>query len=120
MTAIRASLPPLARTKSLRMLRLRSLSSAPPMIIRGPRVGAEGMGRRLAPASPVQIRVTGLGGPCHSCRVPSPDVSPDARLLVLMRHAKAEAWGQSDFDRRLTERGRADAEAAGRWLAERG
>ena len=48
------------------------------------------------------------------------DSSPDARLLVLMRHAKAESWGESDHDRRLSEQGRADAEAAGRWLAEQG
>jgi phosphohistidine phosphatase len=37
-----------------------------------------------------------------------------------MRHAKAESWGESDHERHLTERGRADAAAAGRWLAEQG
>jgi len=37
-----------------------------------------------------------------------------------MRHAKAEAWGEDDHDRCLTEKGRADATAAGRWLAELG
>ncbi len=36
MTAIRASAPPARFTNSLRMVRPRSLSSAPPMIIRGP------------------------------------------------------------------------------------
>ena len=35
-TAMRASRPPLAATNSLRMRRLRSLSSAPPMIMSGP------------------------------------------------------------------------------------
>ena len=35
-TAIRASGPPLAATNSLRIVRRRSLSSAPPMIMRGP------------------------------------------------------------------------------------
>ena len=35
-TAIRASSPPAARTNSWRIVRLRSLSSAPPMIMRGP------------------------------------------------------------------------------------
>ncbi|WP_240181768.1 histidine phosphatase family protein [Nocardioides sp. 616] len=44
----------------------------------------------------------------------------DTRLLVVMRHAKAEAVGSSDLERALTERGREDAGEAGRWLAERG
>ncbi len=47
MTAMRASAPPLAATNSLRMVRLRSLSSAPPMIMRGP----VGMTARLAAAT---------------------------------------------------------------------
>lgn len=37
-----------------------------------------------------------------------------------MRHAKAEAWGESDQGRSLEPRGHADAAATGRWLAERG
>lgn len=37
-----------------------------------------------------------------------------------MRHAKAESWGESDAERRLSEQGTADAAAAGRWLAEQG
>lgn len=41
------------------------------------------------------------------------------RLLVV-RHAKAEAYGPTDFDRELAPRGRADAEAAGAWLGEQG
>jgi phosphohistidine phosphatase len=37
-----------------------------------------------------------------------------------MRHAKAEPDGPTDFERRLSERGRTEARAAGRWLASRG
>lgn len=40
------------------------------------------------------------------------------RTLVIMRHAKAEASAPSDIERRLTERGHADAEEAGTWLAQ--
>jgi phosphohistidine phosphatase len=41
-----------------------------------------------------------------------------ARTLVLLRHAKARAPGESpDFERSLTERGLADAGATGTWLA---
>ncbi|QSB14734.1 histidine phosphatase family protein [Natronosporangium hydrolyticum] len=41
-----------------------------------------------------------------------------ARRLVLLRHAKAEnPVGTSDEDRPLSARGRADAHAAGGWLA---
>jgi phosphohistidine phosphatase len=43
------------------------------------------------------------------------------RTLVLLRHAKAEAHGtRPDFERELTDRGRADAGAAGSWLADHG
>jgi phosphohistidine phosphatase len=43
------------------------------------------------------------------------------RTLVLLRHAKAEHPDVgSDFDRRLTTRGEADATAAGAWLAAEG
>ncbi len=42
------------------------------------------------------------------------------RRLVIMRHAKAEATAPSDQERTLASRGSADAEAAGRWLAEQG
>ena len=34
-----------------------------------------------------------------------------------MRHARAEQTGATDFERRLAERGHADAAEAGRWLA---
>jgi phosphohistidine phosphatase len=44
-----------------------------------------------------------------------------ARTLILLRHAKAETPGDGpDFDRRLTKRGQADADAAGSWLADNG
>ncbi|MDQ6935096.1 MAG: histidine phosphatase family protein [Actinomycetota bacterium] len=42
------------------------------------------------------------------------------RLLVVMRHAKAEPFGDEDYGRRLTDRGRRDATDAGRWLTDRG
>ena len=42
------------------------------------------------------------------------------RELILLRHAHAEpiAPGQADLDRPLSQTGRAEAEAAARWLAE--
>jgi phosphohistidine phosphatase len=41
------------------------------------------------------------------------------RILVLLRHAKAEqVMSKPDHDRELTARGRRDALAAGRWLTE--
>lgn len=43
-----------------------------------------------------------------------------ARTLVVVRHAKAQQAGASDQRRELTARGRADAVAAGAWLADRG
>jgi phosphohistidine phosphatase SixA len=44
------------------------------------------------------------------------------RELILLRHAHAEAAaaGQDDADRPLSAEGRAEAEAAGRWLKEHG
>lgn len=38
-------------------------------------------------------------------------------VLVVIRHAKAEPHRPEDFQRALTAQGRADAAAAGRWLA---
>ncbi len=43
-----------------------------------------------------------------------------ARTLVIVRHAKAEAWATTDHQRALTGRGRRDAAVTGGWLAERG
>ncbi|MEO7351437.1 MAG: histidine phosphatase family protein [Marmoricola sp.] len=52
---------------------------------------------------------------------PSPDSSSKGRrLLVIMRHGKAEAFAQGDHRRRLTDRGRREATAAGQWLADLG
>ena len=44
----------------------------------------------------------------------------DSRRLVIVRHAKAEAQGPTDHERRLADRGRADARAGGAWLAATG
>lgn len=49
--------------------------------------------------------------------VPPVDSSPVGRVIVVMRHAKAQSWGESDRERRLATQGAADAAAAGRWLA---
>ena len=38
--------------------------------------------------------------------------------LVIVRHSKAEQIAASDAERRLTDRGRGDAAAAGAWLAD--
>lgn len=46
--------------------------------------------------------------------------SRSSRTLVVMRHAKAEPSGPSDYERALAERGHADAAAVGSWLAARG
>jgi phosphohistidine phosphatase len=43
-----------------------------------------------------------------------------ARQLVVMRHAKAEPGGETDFVRELAQRGWDDATEAGRWLADSG
>lgn len=40
------------------------------------------------------------------------------RRLVILRHAKAERGSTTDHERPLSARGRGDAIAAGRWLAE--
>ena len=39
------------------------------------------------------------------------------RTIAVMRHAKAEQAGPTDFDRPLAERGHQDAAAAGSWLS---
>ncbi|MEJ7834527.1 MAG: histidine phosphatase family protein [Nocardioides sp.] len=44
-------------------------------------------------------------------------MSSSHRTIVVMRHAKAEQDGPSDFERELAPRGVADAAAAGDWLA---
>jgi phosphohistidine phosphatase len=47
-------------------------------------------------------------------------VQEQTRRIVLMRHGQAEQDGPTDFERALTERGRADAVDAGGWLAGQG
>lgn len=47
-------------------------------------------------------------------------VSPEARRIVLLRHAKADWPDVSDHERPLAERGRKDAPVAGRKLADSG
>ncbi|MDO9494777.1 MAG: histidine phosphatase family protein [Nocardioides sp.] len=42
------------------------------------------------------------------------------RTVVVMRHAKAEQVGPTDFERALSRRGHADGAAAGVWLARLG
>jgi phosphohistidine phosphatase len=46
--------------------------------------------------------------------------SPSPRHLIVLRHAKAARPDVPDRARPLTERGRLDAAAAGRWLADAG
>jgi phosphohistidine phosphatase len=63
--------------------------------------------------------------PSLSDGLPTPDVHQSgklyrvtSRILVLLRHAKADRPdGVGDLERPLTERGHADAAAAGAWLA---
>ncbi|WP_245750273.1 phosphohistidine phosphatase SixA [Nocardioides terrae] len=43
-----------------------------------------------------------------------------SREILLVRHAKAEGYANTDHERALTERGVAEAAEAGRWLAQRG
>jgi len=51
----------------------------------------------------------------------SPDSSVGgARLLVILRHGKAEAFAAEDHRRPLTDRGRRTSLAAGEWLAGKG
>lgn len=42
------------------------------------------------------------------------------RSLLIMRHAQAESYAESDRERRLTERGVRDAANTGRWLESQG
>ena len=43
-----------------------------------------------------------------------------SRVLVIVRHAKAEAYGPTDRERALTDRGVKQAVQVGAWLGERG
>jgi phosphohistidine phosphatase len=44
----------------------------------------------------------------------------EPKTIVIMRHAKAEQSGPTDFERRLAPRGQVAAVDAGRWLREQG
>ncbi len=48
------------------------------------------------------------------------DMPASPRTIVVMRHAKAEQAGPTDFERELAGRGSHDAAAVGAWLAARG
>lgn len=50
--------------------------------------------------------------------MPTTPTSSGGHRLVVLRHTRAEAFAADDADRHLTERGRDDAIARGRWLAE--
>lgn len=45
---------------------------------------------------------------------------PDSRILLLMRHGKADGAGEQDIDRELTERGRQQAQLVGDYLTSQG
>ena len=47
-------------------------------------------------------------------------MQPQSRVIIVMRHAKAEQTGPTDLERPLSPQGREDAAAAGAWLADRG
>ncbi len=55
--------------------------------------------------------------PDSSTPEPAPLPAAGRHTLVVLRHAKAEQAGPSDFERRLSDRGAADAAEAGAWLA---
>jgi phosphohistidine phosphatase len=45
---------------------------------------------------------------------------PPTRRLVVVRHSKTEPYATTDHARTLTDRGRDDARALGRWMVEQG
>jgi phosphohistidine phosphatase len=47
----------------------------------------------------------------------SADGSSESKRLVVVRHSKTEQFAGSDHARRLTDRGKGDAQALGAWLA---
>src|SRR4051812_39409500 len=120
-TTTRASAPPEATTKSPRIVGLRSLSSAPPMIISGPGRDPDGESGRAdgGCCSSATSGMTGKASRCQSAGVREQSARPSRRLVV-MRHAKAEPGGETDHARELAQRGWEDALEAGRWLADRG
>src|SRR4051812_21236491 len=104
-TAMAASGPPDASTKSRRTVRRPSLSSAPPMMKSAPTAD---MRSTLRPRRP---------GCAEVGRTRQDDVMSDAsRRLVVIRHSKTEAYATTDHARPLTDRGKRDARNLGRWL----
>jgi phosphohistidine phosphatase len=81
------------------------------MIISGPGVDS-GVGSFSGIAFSLSDGMTGKASGCQSGRV-----TTVSRVLVIMRHAKAEPSAATDHDRVLTDRGAADAAAVGTWLA---
>jgi phosphohistidine phosphatase len=61
-----------------------------------------------------------LGRPGAGCGPRAPWQTLAVKTLVVMRHAKAEQSGRSDYERQLTDRGVVDCVEAGQWLAARG
>lgn len=57
---------------------------------------------------------------CQSWGVAASRDPDGLRVIVVVRHAKAEQHGPTDFERELAERGRRDAAAVGARLAEHG
>src|SRR4051794_32462071 len=113
---MRASGPPARFTNSASTVRFPSLSSAPPMTSRSPTP------LRAGPWAPIGMTGSLRGGTLTQVSPPLPDSSSGAasvrrRLLVVMRHGKAESFAPEDHRRRLTERGTREARAAGQWLA---
>src|SRR3954454_11958071 len=112
---MRASGPPARFTNSASTVRFPSLSSAPPMTRRSP------CPLRAGPCAPIGMTGSLRGGRLTHVSPPSPDSSSGSpsvrrRLLVVMRHGKAEAFATEDHRRRLTERGAREVYAAGQWL----
>ena len=110
MTAILAFSPPARETKVLSTVRRPSLSSAPPIAMRGPGPGA---------ASCLSVSASRASGPFgmqRSLRGARVGSVSDRRRLIVMRHAKAEPFASSDHARTLTDRGLASARDAGAHL----
>src|SRR4051812_13019694 len=116
---MRASTPPARFTNSSSTVRLPSLSSAPPMTSRSP------VPLPAGPWAPNGMTGSLRGGRLTVVGPPAPDSSSGPaparrRLLVVMRHGKAESFAPEDHRRQLTDRGVREVQDAGRWLADEG
>lgn len=65
------------------------------------------------------ILLVAIMGPLTQCDPPTNNPE-HRRVLLLMRHAKAEGYDKPDFERGLKERGKEDAELMARILADKG